>query len=60
MIRGGCAGRGSNGRLTITRPVKAVGEDIRLNTALWTLTQKTNEILTRRTAVEIDEVYKAK
>jgi hypothetical protein len=28
------------GRRTTTRPVKRVGEDLRLNRALWTLTER--------------------
>jgi hypothetical protein len=33
------------GRRTTTRPVKSVGEDIRLNRALWTLTERLAELL---------------
>ena len=40
LLRGGDRGRASTGRRTTTRPVKSVGEDLRLNRALWTLTEK--------------------
>jgi len=39
-LRGGDRGRAATGRRTTTRPVKSVGEDLRLNRALWTLTER--------------------
>jgi hypothetical protein len=45
VIRGGDRGRGSTGRRMTTRPVKSVGEDLRLNRALWTLTERLAEIV---------------
>jgi hypothetical protein len=43
LLRGGDRGRSASGRRTTTRPVKSVGEDLRLNRALWTLTEKLAE-----------------
>jgi hypothetical protein len=43
LLRGGDRGRASTGRRTTTRPVESVGEDLRLNRALWTLTEKLAE-----------------
>jgi len=40
LIKGGLPGRASTGRRSTTRPVKSVGEDLRLNKALWVLTEK--------------------
>ena len=45
LLRGGDRGRTSTGRRTTTRPVKSVGEDLRLNRALWTLTERLAEIV---------------
>jgi hypothetical protein len=45
LLRGGDRGRAASGRRTTTRPVKSVGEDIRLNRALWTLTERLAELL---------------
>ena len=48
VIRGGLSarGRGSNGRLrrTTTREVKGIDQDVKLNRALWVLTQKMAEL----------------
>jgi hypothetical protein len=35
IMQGGIAGRTVNGRRTRTRPIRAVKEDVRINTALW-------------------------
>ncbi len=47
-MRGGLKGRtrGSNGRLrrTTTRPVKALDRNVKLNQALWYLTEKMAEL----------------
>lgn len=43
LIKGGLRGHASTGRRTTTRPVRSVGEDLRLNRALWTLTEKLAE-----------------
>lgn len=45
IIRGGDRARTNTGRRTTTRPVKSVTEDIRLNRALWTLTEKLGQIV---------------
>jgi hypothetical protein len=45
LIRGGDRGRASTGRRTTTRPVRSVGEDLRLNRALWTLTERLAQIV---------------
>jgi hypothetical protein len=45
LLRGGDRGRAATGRRTTTRPVKGVGEDLRLNRALWMLTEKLAEIV---------------
>jgi hypothetical protein len=39
LIKGGLYGRNANNRPTTTRPIKSIGEDIRVNKALWTLTE---------------------
>lgn len=44
VIRGGLAGRASTGRRTRTRQVQSVGEDLRLNRALWTLAESLQSI----------------
>ena len=48
IIRGGLRGRkrGSNGRMRnmTTRPVKALDRNIKLNQALWVLTEKMAEL----------------
>ncbi|MBU0945004.1 MAG: DUF945 domain-containing protein [Proteobacteria bacterium] len=48
IVRGGLKGttRGSNGRLrrTTTRPVKALDRNVKLNQALWLLTEKMAEL----------------
>jgi hypothetical protein len=43
LLRGGDRGRAASGRRTTTRPVKSVAEDVRLNRALWTLTERLAE-----------------
>ena len=43
LLRGGDRGRAATGRRTTTRPVKSVGEDLRLNRALWTLAERLAE-----------------
>src|SRR4051812_4083476 len=45
LLRGGDRGRAATGRRTTTRPVKSVGEDLRLNRALWTLTERLAELV---------------
>jgi hypothetical protein len=45
ILRGGDRGRGTTGRRMTTRPVKSVGEDLRLNRALWTLTERLAELV---------------
>lgn len=45
LIKGGVSGRGSNGRIRRTRAVKAIDKDVKLNKALWTLTEGMNDIL---------------
>jgi hypothetical protein len=45
LLRGGDRGRTTTGRRTTTRPVKSVGEDLRLNRALWTLTERLAELV---------------
>jgi len=48
IMRGGLKGRtrGSNGRLrrSTTRPVKALDRNVKLNQALWYLTEKMAEL----------------
>lgn len=39
MIRGGLRGRNANGGRTTTRAVNSVSENVRINKALWTLTE---------------------
>jgi hypothetical protein len=45
MIRGGLRGVGATGRRTSTRAVASVSENIKLNKALWTLTDRMASIL---------------
>lgn len=45
LIKGGLNGQTSNGRRRRTRQVKSVSEDIRLNRALWTLTEKMSTLV---------------
>jgi hypothetical protein len=40
LLRGGDRGRAASGRRTTIRPVRSVGEDLRLNRALWTLAER--------------------
>lgn len=44
FIRGGVRGRSVSGRRMSTRPIASVSEDIRLNKALWVLTEKLREL----------------
>jgi hypothetical protein len=44
MIRGGLRGYSESGRRTTTRPIKSVSEDVRLNRALWKLTERMAEL----------------
>lgn len=45
VIRGGLRGVGSTGRRMSTRAVSSVSENVRLNKALWTLTERLAEAL---------------
>ncbi len=45
LLKGGDRGRASTGRRTMTRPVKSVSEDVRLNRALWILTERLAEAM---------------
>jgi hypothetical protein len=45
LLRGGDRGRAASGRRVTTRPVKSVGEDLRLNRALWTLTERLADLV---------------
>lgn len=47
MIRGGIRYETKNGSTFRTRGVNSVGENVRLNTALWTLTEKMAELVTK-------------
>ena len=40
IMRGGLRGHSPSGRRSTTRPVKSVGEDLRINRALWRLTEE--------------------
>ena len=44
-MKGGLRGRAEAGRRVTTRPVKSVGEDVRMNRALWTLTERLAELV---------------
>jgi hypothetical protein len=39
LFKGGIRGKSANGRRTRTRPINSVTEDVRLNRALWKLTE---------------------
>jgi len=45
LIRGGLSGHNRNGRRLTTRPIAGVSENIRLNRALWTLTERMAQLL---------------
>lgn len=45
MIRGGVRGRNSSGGRMSTRAVNSVGENVRLNKALWTLAEEMKRIM---------------
>lgn len=45
VIRGGIRYRTEEGQRQTTRPVNSVGENVRLNTALWMLTEKMVELI---------------
>ena len=45
IIRGGIRYRNENGQRNRTREVQSVGENVRLNTALWMLTEKMAELV---------------
>lgn len=40
ILRGGVAGRSASGRRSTSREVKSVNENVRINKALWTLTEE--------------------
>lgn len=44
LMKGGITGRSSNGRQTRTRAIQSVSEDVRLNRALWRLTDEFSKI----------------
>jgi len=58
IMRGGLKGstRGSNGRMrrTTTRPVKALDRNIKLNQALWLMTEKMAELKQQDTALVVN------
>lgn len=45
LIRGGVSGRNAKGGRTTTRAVNSVGENVRLNKALWTLAEEMRKIM---------------
>lgn len=44
IMKGGIHGHSPNGRRSTTRPIKSVGEDLRINRALWRLTEELAKI----------------
>lgn len=44
LFKGGLRGRSASGRRTRTRAIHSVSEDVRLNRALWTLTERFAEL----------------
>ena len=44
LFKGGLAGKSASGRRTRTRPINSVTEDVRLNRALWKLTERFAEL----------------
>ncbi|MCG5526544.1 DUF945 domain-containing protein, partial [Ectothiorhodospira haloalkaliphila] len=44
LLKGGIRGRSRSGRRTRTRPIHSVTEDVRLNRALWRLTERFAEL----------------
>ena len=45
LVRGGLSGTAANGRRQRTRPVTSIGENVKLNKALWSLTERVTAIL---------------
>ena len=45
LTRGGLAGTAAHGRRQRTRPVTSIGENVKLNKALWSLTERVTAIL---------------
>jgi len=45
LMRGGLSGHNRNGRRLTTRPIAGVSENVRLNRALWTLTERMAQLL---------------
>ena len=45
IIQGGLRGKSASGRRQRTREVKSVGENVRLNTALWTLAEEMQRLV---------------
>ena len=45
MVRGGVRGRSASGRRSTSREVKSVNEDVRINKALWTLTEEMSRLI---------------
>lgn len=50
LIRGGLYTRTASGRRTVTRPIKSVDGDVRLNQALWTLAERMEALTVGRAA----------
>ena len=44
LFKGGLTGKSASGRRTRTRPINSVSEDVRLNRALWKLTERFAEL----------------
>lgn len=45
MIQGGLRGRNASNHVTITKPVGAVGENLKLNRAIWQMAEQVRELL---------------
>lgn len=46
LVKGGNRGRTATGRRQTTRPITAIGDDVKLNRALWTLTEQMAKLKT--------------
>ena len=44
LVKGGQRGRTRDGKRTVTRPINAIDNNVKLNKALWTLTAKMSEL----------------
>ncbi|QKI89634.1 DUF932 domain-containing protein [Thiomicrorhabdus xiamenensis] len=59
MMKGGVLGRSNNGRNTRTRAIKSVSEEVRLNRALWQLTEEFSKLKHHHPKQSMKKIYAA-